>query len=488
MDAKPCIVENPFDSDLTERITINVGGFRHNTFMSTLKNIPDTRLSWLAENHTNCVEYDQVLGEYFFDRHPRIFAEVLNYYRTGKLHCPGDVCSTLFQEELSYWGINDRDMEQCCWAHYKRQINTEETLKSFHLDSARKMDGKEKSGKRKSLTTIFAKEESFKRGFLKRWNRFRPKVWAFLDDPHSSKASWVFIMISCLMILVSVTQFCLGTVPSLREDSFTMKVLYWLDFSTSIWFTVEFVLRLVFCPSTKEFAKNPMNWVDLTAILPFYFRLFKLQDQISWLVVMRTLRIFRIFSLSLSFQILFRSLISSKNELFLVFVSVMVPIILFSSMIYFAEKDANDKNFQSIPESFWWAIITVTTVGYGDVCPVTKLGKVIGAVCAICGVVIVALPVSVIGSNFSYYYIQARTRVQQPRRANNQHQKTISHVPANIMGLTRRSTMTGSPDVRMRKRVLASPVRKRLRRMATNGEPGRLRHNSFQHIEEVSNM
>lgn len=190
-----------FDALRNDRITINVGGFRHNTFLTTLKNVPDTRLSWIAENHPNSPDYDPVLGEYFFDRHPRIFSEVLNYYRIGKLHCPVDVCSALFQEELSYWGINDRDIEPCCWVLYKRQINTEETLKTFHLDNARKASGDNgsKRERKRTLVSFFGSETVLKRNYRKSWKRFRPKVWALLDDPHSSPAAkvnmWVFSVI-----------------------------------------------------------------------------------------------------------------------------------------------------------------------------------------------------------------------------------------------------------------------------------------------------
>lgn len=256
--------------------------------------------------------------------------------------------------------------------------------------------------------------------------------------------SQVFIGLTSLFIVVSVTQFCLSTVTVIKENNTPMRILRTLDAVTSIWFTAEFLLRLVFCPDFKRFAKNPMNWIDLLAVLPFYLSLYHVGTRTSWLVVMRTFRIFRIFSLSFSFQILFHTLISSKNELFLVFLSLIVPIILFSSMIYFAENEANTEMFPSIPESFWWAIVTVTTLGYGDVVPVTKVGKIIGAMCAICGVIIIALPVSVIGSNFSYFYMQARTRIQQPRRSTKM--PALSHVPANLMykRLPRRRSGSGS--------------------------------------------
>jgi len=188
--SKISLLEDDLFELTNERLTINVGGFRHNTFLATLKAIPDTRLSWIAENHPNCPEYDQVLGEYFFDRHPRIFSEVLNYYRTGKLHCPVDVCSKSFQDELAYWGISDRDLEPCCWVHYKRQLSTEETLKSFHIENARKTDAREKCYGRGKLN-LFGSDVQLSQGLRQRWNQWQPKIWSFLDDPHSSKAYWV---------------------------------------------------------------------------------------------------------------------------------------------------------------------------------------------------------------------------------------------------------------------------------------------------------
>ena len=249
---------------------------------------------------------------------------------------------------------------------------------------------------------------------------------------HLFHISQVFIGLTSLFITISVTQFCLSTVTSIKENPTLMHALRSLDFVTSMWFTAEFLLRLIFCPDLKSFARNPMNWIDVLAVLPFYLSLYQVATpRTSWLVVMRTLRIFRFFSLSFSFQILFHTLMSSKNELLLVFISLIVPIILFSSMIYIAENEANREMFPSIPESFWWAIVTVTTLGYGDVVPVTKLGKIIGAMCAICGVIIIAIPVSVIGSNFSYFYMQARTRIQQPRRSTKM--PTLAPVSANLM-------------------------------------------------------
>ncbi|EUB54617.1 Potassium voltage-gated channel protein Shaw [Echinococcus granulosus] len=91
------------------RVILNVGGVRHETYKSTLKKIPATRLSRLTEALAN---YDPLLNEYFFDRHPAVFAQVLNYYRTGKLHYPVDVCGPLFEEELQFWGLDSNQVRR----------------------------------------------------------------------------------------------------------------------------------------------------------------------------------------------------------------------------------------------------------------------------------------------------------------------------------------------------------------------------------------
>lgn len=97
-------------------------GNRYETYKATLKKIPATRLSRLTEALAN---YDQVLNEYFFDRHPIVFAQILNYYRTGKLHYPTDVCGPLFEEELKFWGLESNQVEPCCWSTYSTHRDTQ---------------------------------------------------------------------------------------------------------------------------------------------------------------------------------------------------------------------------------------------------------------------------------------------------------------------------------------------------------------------------
>ncbi|XP_016309831.1 potassium voltage-gated channel subfamily C member 1-like [Sinocyclocheilus anshuiensis] len=118
--------------DEKDRVVINVGGIRHKTYRSTLRTLPGTRLAWLAEPDAHShFDYDAQIDEFFFDRHPGVFAHILNYYRTGKLHCPADVCGPLYEEELAFWGIDETDVEPCCWMTYRQHREAEEALDSF---------------------------------------------------------------------------------------------------------------------------------------------------------------------------------------------------------------------------------------------------------------------------------------------------------------------------------------------------------------------
>lgn len=169
-----------------------------------------------------------------------------------------------------------------------------------------------------------------------------------------------------------------------------------------------------------------MNAIDFMAIVPYFITLAtmfaedKEQDKrkmvgekqsqamsLAILRVIRLVRVFRIFKLSRhskGLQILGMTLKSSMRELGLLIFFLLIGIILFSSAVYYAESGSERSHFKSIPDAFWWALVTMTTVGYGDMVPLSFWGKIVGSLCAIAGVLTLALPVPVIVSNFTYFY------------------------------------------------------------------------------------
>lgn len=209
---RPEIIPRVVDTT-QRRIILNVGGQRHETYMSTIRNYPDTRLFWVVENVTKAIDYDLEKIELFFDRHPGIFGQVLNYYRTGKLHCPHDVCGPLFEEELAYWGIDEKEMEHCCWTSYTQHRDAEQNLKSFNLHEYEcEQDDQETENEKHEENTSSGKccrEVSW-------WNSYQPKIWPILEEPHSSKLAKVGRNLRSLSIYLDlvinsvVSSSCLG--------------------------------------------------------------------------------------------------------------------------------------------------------------------------------------------------------------------------------------------------------------------------------------
>ena len=219
-----------------------------------------------------------------------------------------------------------------------------------------------------------------------------------------------------------------------------------------IWFSFELVVRFFACPSKTDFFKNIMNFIDIVAIIPYFITLgTEIAEQkgnqkgeqatsLAILRVIRLVRVFRIFKLSRhskGLQILGQTLKASMRELGLLIFFLFIGVILFSSAVYFAEAEEAESHFSSIPDAFWWAVVSMTTVGYGDMYPVTIGGKIVGSLCAIAGVLTIALPVPVIVSNFNYFY---------HRETEGEEQAQLLHVSAPNLAsdsdLSRRSSST----------------------------------------------
>ena len=167
------------------KVILNIGGHRFETNKTTLKKIPATRLSRLTEALAN---YDKVLNEYFFDRHPGVFSQILNYYRTGKLHYPTNVCGPLFETELEFWGLDSNQVEYCCYKTYTKHRDTEETLATLE-----KLEMEEDRTSDADLARMFGIDEDprWLNGTLPFYKKIKPIVWQLFNEPNSSRLAKV---------------------------------------------------------------------------------------------------------------------------------------------------------------------------------------------------------------------------------------------------------------------------------------------------------
>lgn len=212
-----------------------------------------------------------------------------------------------------------------------------------------------------------------------------------------------------------------------KEGTEAHKAFFYIEASANIWFTFEILIRFIASPSKLRFVKDMINIVDVIATLSFYADLainmssMSLgNDILEFLSMIRIMRLLKLTRHSSGLRILIHTFKASAKELILLIFFLMLFIIVFASLIFYAERlEPNPHNdFTSIPNGLWWAVVTMTTVGYGDMTPKTYLGMMVGGTCALMGVLTIALPVPVIVSNFTMFYAhtQARSKLPKERR------------------------------------------------------------------------
>lgn len=239
----------------------------------------------------------------------------------------------------------------------------------------------------------------------------RRHVYEWLE-PGEQSNSWEHIIdfVLIFLILISVVVVVLQSMPEMAAWN---DGLDGLERFCVYLFTAEYLLRLWTCVENPRFAHpirgrlrymtSTMGLVDLAALAPFYLAPFAEADT----VVFRLLRIFRLVRVlkvgryNASIGLLGRVFRSRREELSLSLVLVVTLVVIASTFMYAFERDAQPKAFPSIPAAMWWGVVTLTTVGYGDVYPITTAGKVVAGISVLLGVGLFALPAGILASGFS---------------------------------------------------------------------------------------
>lgn len=251
----------------------------------------------------------------------------------------------------------------------------------------------------------------------------RRRVFEIIDASRpGDPASRVFAVFMVTLIGLNVAAIVLATVKPVNERLGPFFAVF--EIASVILFSAEYLLRLWTCTLRPEFASpisgrarfalRPMMLIDLLSVLPFYLPFVGLD-----LRFIRSVRMFRLLRLgklgrySKALQTLGRVVSTAMEELIIAFFVLLLLLVLASSLMYFAEHEAQPEAFPNIPAAMWWAVTTVTTVGYGDICPVTPQGKVLASVVAVLGIVTFAMPTAILGAAF-LEQVQKRKR-QAPR-------------------------------------------------------------------------
>lgn len=240
----------------------------------------------------------------------------------------------------------------------------------------------------------------------------KKQIYLLLDP--NNRASYLARLINTfliLMILGNVLALILLTVKEYQEDYIGLFKAFEV-FSVFV-FTVEYILRLWVSDVNKEYAEpvkgkikyalTPLAVIDLMAILPVYLQLFGIVD-LRMLGLLRYARLLRIFKLKRyvrSLQIIWRVFASKKEEMTIALFTILFLLVVFSTLLYIAEHNVQPDKFSSIPATMWWGITTLTTVGYGDMTPITPLGKLFAGIAAVFGIGIFAFPAGIISAGFA---------------------------------------------------------------------------------------
>lgn len=388
----------PNASSQDRKVTINIRGTAYETFESTLAKYPDTLLGCSQKRDKY---YDQGTGQFCFKRDRQAFNAILFYYQSsGKLIRPNDVKEKTFLDDLKFFEIDPWNVTELEYGPH----NFTKTKKSHKVEGL-------KMGERG------VEIESSWRAPMGNTNKQYTTCNVIL--------SW-----SCAVcVIVYVFTACLSSLPeyqstlstsSCKNDNMTRLIITHdnpiviLHFICSIWFVLEFIIRFSLSLFKLQYLFSFIGAIDIiSATSTFVQLLLRSTDTCQLNVLMWLSNILRLLSFvcvlkfsrySAGLRLFGQTLKACYGQFVLSVYCIGICLLFFSAVIFYTES-AENENFRSILDAFWYTIITLTTVGYGDVVPMTLTGRLCGAVCSVFGAtMIVAWPATIFVSYFTQIY------------------------------------------------------------------------------------
>ncbi|KAE8631852.1 hypothetical protein XENTR_v10001328 [Xenopus tropicalis] len=404
-------------------LNLNVGGKKFQIDYRVAARYPSTRIGKLAacsdlvKRLDLCDDFSVQMNEYFFDRDPVVFYYIFHFYRCGILWIMDELCPHNFLEEIEYWGLHLKYTQRCC--HILFEEHQDEIME--YIKTERDLQAE-------------VERHDHEKHFEGKWlGDFKIKMWNLVENPYSSVQAKIIAVLSSIFVLISIVAMCLSTVDELQDTSVNGKAyMEYVETVCVIFFTVEYIMRLFSTPDVKRFLRTAMNIVDLVAILPFYIQIIfesfaedveihlhhgdiekmeRLGQVGKMLKIIRLMRIFRILKLarhSTGLRAFGFTIRQCYQQVCCLFLFIAMGIFTFSALMHSVEHDVPGTSFTSIPGTWWWAAVSISTVGYGDTVPNSFLGRIVAFLCISFGIILNGMPISILYNRFSDFYAKLK--------------------------------------------------------------------------------
>lgn len=377
LDSPGVKAEPPPDGEVIlekqQSININVGGKIFHIPKKCAVKYPQTRIGSLAlcsdraKFFKLCDDYSVRKDEFFFDRNPAFFHHIFHFYTSGVLWIVPEMCPINFEEEIEYWGLSLKDTQLCCWLVFQEKVD--EVKECLKVD-------------KELMAEIEVKydDECFK---YMVFGNVRNILWNVVENPYSSPQAKAFSVLSNLLVLFSIVAMTLNTVEELQQYRINNRThMEWVEIITIVFFTFEYIIRLVTTPNIKVFVKSGLNFVDMVAVIPYFIQIvfdafsddedmnakedLRTMARVSKvshvLKVVKLLRIFRILKLarhSTGMRAFGFTLRQCHQQACCIFLFINMGIFIFSALIHSAEMETEGSQISSIPDAWWWAAVSI---------------------------------------------------------------------------------------------------------------------------------